>query len=78
MGSPDPPVPISIETLFEVIDLNQQTLKSSTSLIVHPCEYYVGLFLEKQVAVKFETFIIEFVVSDRGIKNMCMLNLYIF
>jgi hypothetical protein len=73
MGSPDPPVPISIETLFEVIDLNQQTLKSSTSLVLHPCEYYVGILLEKPSAVVNETYIVEFVVSDRGNStNVCI------
>ena len=68
MGNPDPPVPISIETLLEVVDLNQQTLKSTTSLVLHPSKYYVGIQLENNNIATISNFTADFVVADIGME----------
>jgi len=35
-STPDPPRPVSIAALAEIIDINRQTLSASTQLILHP------------------------------------------
>ena len=34
--APDPPRPVAIAALAEIIDINRQTLSASTQLILHP------------------------------------------
>lgn len=43
-GSTDPPIPVGLNTQLEVVDLDQQVIKDSKNIIVHPCEYYLGIF----------------------------------
>lgn len=43
-GRPDPPVPVGLNAVFEVVDLDQQTIKDSKQIVVHPSEYYLGFY----------------------------------
>eukprot|EP01101_Sappina_pedata_P004327 TRINITY_DN1811_c1_g2_i1.p1 TRINITY_DN1811_c1_g2~~TRINITY_DN1811_c1_g2_i1.p1 ORF type:complete len:1198 (+),score=414.31 TRINITY_DN1811_c1_g2_i1:69-3596(+) len=46
-GRLDTPAPITVTAEATVLDLNRQARTSSTSFIVHPSEYYVGVKTEK-------------------------------
>ena len=48
-GIPEPPLPISLNALLEVVDLNQQTLKSNATLIIFT---HVIIMLEFSQALK--------------------------
>jgi len=80
-GQPNPILPLSISCIAEVTDSNNMILSSSTSLNIHPCDYYVGkkffyfyfLILTKGIytveskEVKLnDPFHIDFVVSDHN------------
>jgi len=66
-GQPNPILPLSISCIAEVTDSNNMILSSSTSLNIHPCDYYVGIYTVESKEVKLnDPFHIDFVVSDHN------------
>nr|CAG4709005.1 unnamed protein product [Naegleria fowleri] len=43
-------VPVTVSVEANVQDINRQTISSSTSFLIHPCKYYCGIKLSKQLA----------------------------
>lgn len=65
-GMPDPPKPVSFSAQLEVKDLDQQMLEHKSQWIVHPSEYYVGLFLPKTEFNQTDELEYQVVVSNQG------------
>ncbi|MDQ3747506.1 MAG: MG2 domain-containing protein [Acidobacteriota bacterium] len=59
-----PPRPYNISAAVSVQDVNRQTFASSTSLLVHPSELYVGIKSPRMFVQKGESIEIESIVSD--------------
>ncbi len=59
-----PPRPYTISAASSVQDVNRQTWSSSTSLLVHPSELYVGIKTPRTFVQKGEKMTIESIVSD--------------
>jgi len=63
-GRPEEPRPQSVLAEATVMDVNRQAWASSTSLMVHPAELYVGLHSNKYFVEKDEPLEIELIVTD--------------
>ena len=63
-GYPDPPCPVSLAALIEIVDINRKSITTTTQLILHPCLYYVGLRKQAPNPVLGEPFVIDIVVAD--------------
>ncbi len=59
-----PPRPYTISASSSVQDVNRQTWSSSTSLLVHPSDLYVGIKTPRTFVQKNEKITIESIVSD--------------
>lgn len=59
-----PPRPYTISASSSVQDVNRQTWSSSTSLLVHPADLYVGIKTPRTFVQKNEKITIESIVSD--------------
>lgn len=59
-----PPRPYNISAQVSVQDVNRQTFASSTSLLVHPADLYVGIRSPRTFVQKGENIEIESIVSD--------------
>ncbi len=59
-----PPRPYTISASASVQDVNRQTWSSSTSLLVHPADLYVGIKTPRTFVQKSEKFDIESIVTD--------------
>jgi uncharacterized protein YfaS (alpha-2-macroglobulin family) len=62
--SVNPPRPYSVTASASVQDVNRQTWSSSTSLLVHPSELYVGIRTPRTFVRKGENIVVESIVSD--------------
>ena len=62
--SVNPPRPYSVTASASVQDVNRQTWSSSTSLLVHPADLYVGIKTPRTFVQKGENIVIESIVSD--------------
>jgi hypothetical protein len=62
--SVNPPRPYSISASASVQDVNRQTWASSTSLLVHPSDLYVGIKTPRTFVQKGEKMTIESIVSN--------------
>jgi uncharacterized protein YfaS (alpha-2-macroglobulin family) len=58
------PNPVSITAEATVMDVNRQTWASSTSLLVHPADVYVGLRSERYFVQKGTPLKVDFIVTD--------------
>jgi len=67
-GRPDPPTPVGLNAVFEVVDLDQQTIKDTAHIVVHPCQYYLGFYFVNGTSQTKENGPIrmEIVVADAG------------
>lgn len=63
-GYPDPPCPVSLAALIEIVDINRKSISTATQLILHPSLYYVGLRKRADDPTLSEPFIIDIVVAD--------------
>ncbi len=59
-----PPRPYSITAASSVQDINRQTWSSTTSLLVHPSDLYIGIKTPRTFVQKGEKIDIESIVSD--------------
>ena len=59
-----PPRPTSVEARASVSDVNRQTWASSTTILVHPADLYVGLRSEKTFVDEGKPLEIEAIVTD--------------
>ena len=59
-----PPRPYNVTAQVSVQDVNRQTFASSTSLLVHPSDLYVGIRSPRTFVQKGENIEIESIVSD--------------
>lgn len=59
-----PPRPYTISASASVMDVNRQTWSSSTSLLVHPADLYVGIKTPRTFVQKGEKIEVESIVSD--------------
>jgi uncharacterized protein YfaS (alpha-2-macroglobulin family) len=59
-----PPRPYSVNASASVQDVNRQTWSSSTALLVHPSELYVGIRTPRTFVRKGENIEVESIVSD--------------
>ncbi len=59
-----PPRPYTISASSSVQDVNRQTWSSSTSLLVHPSDLYVGLKTNRTFVQKGENIEVETIVAD--------------
>lgn len=59
-----PPRPYAITASSSVQDVNRQTWSSSTSLLVHPANLYVGIKTPRTFVQKGEKMVVESIVSD--------------
>ncbi|MGB7210779.1 MAG: Ig-like domain-containing protein, partial [Pyrinomonadaceae bacterium] len=62
--SVNPPRPYSVTASAAVQDVNRQTWASSTSLLVHPSDLYVGIKTPRTFVQKGENMVVESIVSD--------------
>ena len=62
--SVNPPRPYTISASASVQDVNRQTWSSSTSLLVHPSDLYVGIKTPRTFVQKGEKIEIESIVTD--------------
>ena len=62
--SVNPPRPYSVTASASVQDVNRQTWASSTSLLVHPSDLYVGIKTPRTFVQKGENIVVESIVSD--------------
>jgi uncharacterized protein YfaS (alpha-2-macroglobulin family) len=60
----DPPGPVLIDASVTVFDVNRQGWSSSTSLLVHPADRYVGLRSDRYFVEKGDPLPVEIVVTD--------------
>jgi hypothetical protein len=63
-GYPDPPCPVSLAALIEIVDINRKSITTTTQLILHPCLYYVGLRKHSPNPVLNEPFLVDIIVAD--------------
>lgn len=62
--SVNPPRPYTVSASASVQDVNRQTWASSTSLLVHPSELYIGMKTPRTFVQKGEKIDVESIVSD--------------
>jgi uncharacterized protein YfaS (alpha-2-macroglobulin family) len=62
--SVNPPRPYSIAASAAVQDVNRQTWSSTSTLLVHPSELYVGIRTPRTFVQKGEKIVVESIVSD--------------
>ena len=62
--SVNPARPCTISASASVMDVNRQTWSSSTSLLVHPADLYVGIKTERTFVQKGEKIEVQSIVSD--------------
>lgn len=62
--SVNPAQPTSLNVQATVMDVNRQAWSSSSTLLVHPSDFYVGLRSEKTFVGKGEPFVIKSIVTD--------------
>jgi len=62
--SANPPRPYAISAAASVQDVNRQTWSSTTSLLVHPSSFYVGIKTPRTFVQKGEKITVESIVSD--------------
>jgi alpha-2-macroglobulin len=58
------PRPVSISAQATVMDVNRQAWSSSTSLLVHPADLYIGLRTERYFVALGTPFKVDFIVTD--------------
>jgi uncharacterized protein YfaS (alpha-2-macroglobulin family) len=64
-GKPDEnPQPMSVVAQATVMDVNRQAWSSTTSLLVHPADLYVGLRSERYFVERGTPLRVEFIVTD--------------
>lgn len=63
-GKITPPKPMTVQAQATVMDVNRQAWTSSTSLLVHPSQHYVGLQSEKYFVEQGEPLKVEIIASD--------------
>lgn len=64
LGHSAQPYPVRLEASAAISDLNRQTWSSSTSFVVHPARYYVGLKLERNFYPKAAKPQVELILTD--------------
>ena len=68
VGSIDDPdlagLPVAVSAQATITDVNRQALAATTSALVHPSDYYVGLRGERTFVEKGETLDIDAIVTD--------------
>jgi uncharacterized protein YfaS (alpha-2-macroglobulin family) len=62
--SVNPPRPYNVRAAASVQDVNRQTWSSTTNLLVHPSDLYVGIKTPRTFVQKGEKIVIESIVSD--------------
>jgi hypothetical protein len=62
--STDKPAPQSVTAQATVQDVNRQAFSTSATMMVHPCQYYVGLKSERTFVEKGQPIELSCVVSD--------------
>ena len=62
--SVNPPQPTSVEAQASVTDVNRQAWTSTTTMLVHPADLYVGLRSERLFVQQGESLVVSTVVSD--------------
>jgi uncharacterized protein YfaS (alpha-2-macroglobulin family) len=62
--SANPPRPYNVSASASVQDVNRQTWSSTTNLLVHPSELYVGLKTPRTFVNKGEKIVVESIVTD--------------
>ena len=62
--SADPPQPSTVTAAASVTDVNRQTWSSSTNLLVHPADLYVGIRSPRTFVQKGEPLIVQSIVAD--------------
>ncbi len=70
--STDKPAPQSVTAQATVQDVNRQAFSTSATMLVHPCQYYVGLKSERTFVEKGQPLEISYVVCDidgKPVKN---------
>ena len=60
----NPPRPYNIRAEARVMDVNRQTFASSTNLLVHPSDLYIGLRSNRNFVNKGEKIIVESIISN--------------
>jgi len=64
-GEPDKePRPVSVTAQATVMDVNRQAWSSSTALLVHPADVYIGLRSERYFVNRGDPLRVDFVVAD--------------
>ncbi len=63
-GTPDQPQPYSVRAEAVVMDVNRQAFASSTSLLVHPADLYVGIAAARTFVQRGEPLEIRAIVTD--------------
>lgn len=59
-----PPRPYNVSTSAAVQDVNRQTWSSTTTLLVHPADLYVGIKTPRTFVQKGEKIVVESIVTD--------------
>lgn len=62
--SVNPPRPYNVSASASVQDVNRQTWSSSTNLLVHPSDLYVGIKTPRTFVQKGEKIVVESIVTD--------------
>ena len=62
--SADPPQPSTVSAAASVTDVNRQAWTSSTNLLVHPADLYVGIRSPRTFVQKGEPLIVQSIVAD--------------
>jgi uncharacterized protein YfaS (alpha-2-macroglobulin family) len=62
--SVNPPRPSSVTAEARVTDVNRQTWASTTTMLVHPADLYVGLKSEKTFVQQGEPLVVQSIVTD--------------
>jgi uncharacterized protein YfaS (alpha-2-macroglobulin family) len=81
-----PPEPSTVTAQASVVDVNRQTWTTTTSMLVHPADLYVGLRSPRTFVQQNEPLIVETIVSDldgklvagRGVKMRAVLLDWVF
>jgi alpha-2-macroglobulin len=60
----NPPQPTSVSAQASVVDVNRQTWTSTTTMLVHPSDLYVGLKSERIFVQQGEPLVVSSIVSD--------------
>jgi len=64
-GNPEnKPQPVSVSAQAAVMDVNRQTWASTTTLLVHPADLYIGLRSERYFVERGASINVDFIVTD--------------